>query len=112
MSKDYYNTVIEGQEELKTSKVKAKKQKDQILAIYKHSRKPLSPSRVWQFYGFSDSNVPITSIRRAISNLEKEGHLRKTGITEMGLYGKPNYCWEYIETIHIKTDDDDQLRLI
>ena len=60
-------------------------------------------------YGFKDKNVPITSIRRAITNLESEGLLHKTDIQKPGVYGKLNYCWVYKEKVN---NDESQLSFI
>jgi len=38
-------------------------------------------------------NTPITSVRRAISNLTEAGVLRKTEETREGRYGQPNHTW-------------------
>jgi Fe2+ or Zn2+ uptake regulation protein len=40
------------------------------------------------------SNTPITSIRRAINCLAKEGVLRKTGENRTGLFGRPELLWK------------------
>lgn len=37
--------------------------------------------------------VPITSVRRAMTNLTERGVLVKTGHTKRGEYGQPNHCW-------------------
>jgi predicted transcriptional regulator len=41
-------------------------------------------------------HVPITSIRRAITNLTQKGILIKSEVTKMGRHGKMNYCWELV----------------
>lgn len=94
---DYYNTTKLAGPGLKESTGKAKKQKDQILALFKGTRRPMSPATIWEHYGFKEKNVPITSVRRAITNLEKDGFLTKTDIQEDGIYGKKNFCWVYRE---------------
>ncbi|MFA6066870.1 MAG: hypothetical protein WC707_06840 [Candidatus Babeliaceae bacterium] len=38
-------------------------------------------------------NTPITSIRRAISDLTRAGNLQKTNIKVIESFGKPNYAW-------------------
>lgn len=38
-------------------------------------------------------NSPITSIRRAITDLTEVGLLEKTGNKKPGIYGKNNYTW-------------------
>ena len=104
MSKEYYNTLNEPMAVVKESNDKAKKQKDQIFAIYRHTLRPMTPAEIWENYGFKGKNVPITSIRRAITNLESEGLLEKTDIQKPGVYGKMNHCWIYEKRI-IKHDD-------
>jgi len=38
-------------------------------------------------------NVPVTSVRRALTNLTSSGVLEKTLWTRMGNYGKRNMLW-------------------
>ena len=40
-------------------------------------------------------NVPITSIRRAITTLTEAGYLVKTNEMREGQYGMTNHCWRY-----------------
>ena len=109
MSKEYYNTLNESKTVVKESKEKAKKQKDHIFAIFRHTLRPMTPAEIWEGYGYKNSNVPLTSIRRAITNLDSEGLLEKTDIKKPGVYGKQNYCWIYKEKV---TNSDDQLNLL
>ena len=109
MSREYYNTINESETVAKESKEKAKKQKDQIFAIYRHTLRPMTPAEIWEHYSFKDKNVPITSIRRAITNLESEGLLEKTDIQKPGVYGKLNYCWIYKEKVN---NNESQLSFI
>ena len=109
MSKSYYNTINEPDIVLKKSKEKAKKQKDQIFAIYRHTLRPMTPAEIWQNYGYKAKNVPLTSIRRAITNLETEGLIRKTDIQKPGVYGKLNHCWIFEEKINNPSDQLDLL---
>ena len=109
MSKEYYNTLNESDIVFKESKDKAKKQKDQIFAIFRHTLRPMTPTEIWENFGFKNNNTPITSIRRAITNLESEGLLEKTDIKKPGIYGKANYCWIYKEKVN---NDKSQLSFI
>ena len=43
---------------------------------------------------YSNTMVPITSIRRAITNLTNDEKLVKTDNQKTGPYGKPSYCWK------------------
>ena len=109
MSKEYYNTLNESALEVKTSETKAKKQKDEIFAIYRHTLRLMTPAEIWDGDGFKGNNVPLTSIRRAITNLESEGLLKKTDIQKPGVYGKMNYCWIYAEKV---VEQKDQLTFL
>ena len=109
MSKEYYNTLNESKPVAKVSSDKAKKQKDDIFAIFRHTRRPMTPAEIWDGYGYKNKNTPLTSIRRAITNLESEGLLEKTDIQKPGIYGKMNYCWIYKEKV---INSDSQLTLI
>ena len=109
MSKDYYNTINEDGIVYNKSKDKAKKQKDEIFAIYRHTLRPMTPTEIWENFGFKDNNTPLTSIRRAITNLESEGLLEKTNIKKLGIYGKENYCWIYKKKVN---NDESQLSFI
>ena len=108
MSREYYNTINESKAASKESSGKARKQKDQIFAIYRHTLRPMTPAEIWEGYGFKSANVPLTSIRRAITNLESEGLLEKTDIQKPGVYGKQNYCWIYKKKI---INNEDQFNL-
>ena len=102
MSRDYYNTINEKSPSLEKSDSKARKQKDQIFALFRHTLRPMTPAEIWEHYGYKNNNVPLTSIRRAITNLENEGLLKKTDIQKEGIYGKMNYCWIYEEKVESK----------
>tara|TARA_Y100000310_G_C20324661_1_gene642383 strand:- start:264 stop:593 length:330 start_codon:yes stop_codon:yes gene_type:complete len=109
MSREYYNTINESRSENKVSTNKAKKQKDEIFAIFRHTLRPMTPAEIWESFGYKNKNTPLTSIRRAITNLESEGLLEKTDIQKPGVYGKLNYCWIYKQPI---INDERQLKLI
>ena len=90
----YHNTTNSEGATLEKYEGKAKTQEQVILDYFKNNLgKLFTPFDILDKL-FSD-NVPITSIRRAMTNLEHKGQLVKTGLQEMGQYGKPNYCWRY-----------------
>jgi hypothetical protein len=66
------------------------KQEEYILAFFKDEEKPQSPSMV---YDALPEHWPITSVRRAITNLTTAGELVKTNNTVTGMYGKPEHLW-------------------
>jgi hypothetical protein len=90
----FYNTIHEDQAQLRESIRKAKTQEDKVEVFFKaNPEKSFTPFDI-QYLGIFDDNVPITSIRRAITNLEKRGVLKKTMEQREGGYGKVNYCWK------------------
>ena len=89
----YYNTTGESGESLRDKAIKAKSQKEKILWGVKYCTNTYS-----NFYTSSSSilsaewcgeKTPITSIRRAISDLVSEGELVYTGEKRTGMYGSP-----------------------
>ena len=86
----FYNTTNETGDDLKQSHKKAKSQSDKILAFYKENQEA-SPSQVMLALPVG---TLITSVRRSITDLTKDGHLEKTTRKRIGLYGKPEYIWK------------------
>lgn len=89
----YYNTNNESGAELKKSWKTTEAQEDIILAYFKiNPDKLFSPDDIYSL--FDPTKVPITSIRRSITNLTTDGYLEKTGVQKIGRYGKFCYCWK------------------
>ena len=88
---NFFNTINEKTPQLIKLKQNAQNQQNAILEVFqKYPKTPLSPPKILQL---TNLNCPITSIRRAISNLTKQGKLSKTQIQEIGPYGVKNYLW-------------------
>jgi len=87
---NYYNTTEEIGSELAESHEKAKTQGEKILACFNSYNEPMSPSMVLSRSGLK---CPITSIRRAMTNLSNEGHLEKTDDYVFGMYAKREHLW-------------------
>ena len=90
----YYNTTNETGHELVTSHKKAKTQEEAIYAYFLSCDEPLSPSMVLTRLGL---NCPITSVRRAITNLTVSGKIFKTDQYVKGNYGKHEHLWRLNE---------------
>lgn len=95
----YYNTTDLTGKELNNRRIKSKGQKllvfNTILKMEyddKIENESFTPCEVWCYIG--QLTCPLTSIRRAITNLTKDGHLNKTKQKRKGIYGADNYCWE------------------
>ena len=86
----YYNTTEETGDDLDQSHKKAKKQDHLIYSHFILSNELLSPSMVLDRLNL---NCPITSVRRAMTNLTNEGKLIKTDQYVKGKYGKREHLW-------------------
>ena len=94
----YYNTNAEEGSVLEASEKQADSQEDTILKYFQaHPTCLYSPS--W-FQKVLMPQTPITSIRRAITNLANAGHLVKTSYMVKGLYHKKEHAWQLKETNH------------
>jgi len=90
----YYNTTHLTGFELKESRRKANTQEDRILTFFeKNADKAFSPEEIQTYCMMA--NRPLTSVRRAITNLTKEGYLRKTPHMKPGNYSKPVHTWQF-----------------
>jgi len=88
----FHNTVNAIQPELFEYQAKAQTQEDEIAAFFRLWRRGWSPSEVWTHL-FS-SRAPLTSVRRAISNLTAKGVLERTETKRQGVYGRLEYVWK------------------
>lgn len=88
----YYNTNnLEGAE-LKEAHKNAESQQVIILRIFQRHKR-LTASDAWSYFT-AKKRVPLTSIRRGITNLAKDGLLEKTTKQKIGMYGKPEYVYQ------------------
>lgn len=72
---------------------KAMKQTDLVLEFFKQRpHNDYTPAQVWEQEQFKV--YPLTSIRRAMSDLTKAGELVKTDNKRTGAYGEVNYTWK------------------
>ena len=90
----YYNTTSLDGIELKEAKNQEMKQKERILEFFKANKKEeFTPFDVHK--ALFGNATPVTSIRRAITDLTKEGELTQTQTQKREIYGKNNFCWKY-----------------
>ena len=71
----YYNTTSEKGQELKSSHSKARTQEEKIYSFFLTYGQPLSPSMVLDKLNL---DCPITSVRRAMTNLTENKKITKT----------------------------------
>ena len=73
------------------------RQEDAILKIAERMVDgEFSPSKMLQKLEACGRNIPITSVRRAISDLTSNGDLVKTDKQVMGIYGRKEYVWRLV----------------
>jgi len=94
----YYNTTaIKDTDLIKAYEEKAKTQKDLVLDVFKsRSDREYTPFEVREFLigaGCIHPNTPITSIRRAVTDLANEGLIERTGGKKLEAFGRMNFCW-------------------
>ena len=90
----YYNTNNLTGFDLKEANRKASTQEDRILQFFERNQGiRYSPEEIQTYCQMATR--PLTSVRRAITNLTNDGHLRKTNDMKPGIYGKPVRTWEF-----------------
>lgn len=94
--KRFHNTIDAEGEELRKREHTAKKQDYLILNVFKrHSQSRFTAFMVLDLLQMPDNKPkpPITSVRRAMTNLTKEGYLIKTQEQKEERYGVKNYLY-------------------
>lgn len=90
----YYNTNKLTAPDLKEANRKASTDEDRILHFFERNQgSRYSPEDIRMYCQMATR--PLTSVRRAITNLTSDGHLRKTNEMKTGSYGKPVHTWEF-----------------
>ena len=90
----YYNTNEEEGTILNSSRKNAVKQEDLVLGIFKKYRaQNLTPEEVSDALEHDGHVYPITSIRRAITDLTNKDVLSKTDHMRMGSWNKMTHAW-------------------
>ncbi len=96
----YHNTTNVSGDQLARYQDKALSQDQRLLAYFKLVYNSgggyiqLTPTMARQ--NIFSNKVLITSVRRALSNLTRDGKLRMSGQTK-GPYGRPEHYWRLVE---------------
>lgn len=98
----FHNSVPLEEERLPEARKRAARQKEAILDYFRQRYSMnFTPIEIWSALVFENdpmtSLVLLTSVRRAITDLTKEGKLTKCDYSERreGGYGHPNRTWRY-----------------
>lgn len=86
-SKSFHNTTDEEPEVVRDRVQQTQTQEEIVMGLMNKYIK-LSASMVWERYP-NHNSIPITSIRRALSNLAFDKKLVKLKEKRTGIYGKP-----------------------
>jgi hypothetical protein len=89
--KEYYNTNRESGSVLAQSQAHARDQKMHILQFFERNPGTLFAPHEVQAAVLPEA--PLTSIRRALTNLTDQGLLEKTDKMRLGTYGKMVHRW-------------------
>lgn len=92
----FHNTVNATQPELQLFSQQAEKLETVVLSFFKEKKGSwFNPPYVHKIVrSRTGKDIPLTSVRRAISDLTRDGKLEKSATAESkGIYGVKNYCW-------------------
>lgn len=106
MDKSFHNTTNLHPLDLIGSEAKARNQEQRVLKLFMSARTAMSPDFVWMKTGLFDQDVPLTSVRRAMTNLCNAGLLVKGSKKTMGRWGKPQFTWAYKDFIQEDNQTD------
>lgn len=90
---NYFNTTKEAPEQVRMFSKENQAQDNIIVGIFQKAKRPLSGSDVFKLY---PGNIHITSVRRAINVLCKEGLLEFTGNKKKSIYGRNEMIWQLV----------------
>jgi len=88
----YYDTTHLTKPELHEARKKAASQEQRILGYF-YRKHATTPGEIWNWYYGHYGACPLTSVRRAVTNLAAKGLIVKTDMTKPGVYGRPEHCW-------------------
>lgn len=91
----FHNTIDLPESELKARQLKAGSQNARVLEFFRlNPDNSYTPGEIKTFCCFYNS--PLTSIRRAMTDLTKLGYLEKTKEKRAGEYGIDNFTWRLL----------------
>lgn len=93
----YYCTTPLTVQERAQAIARAEAQDQRVLAIYRCSDRPLTPSEAHQQLEACGHREPIVSIRRAINTLTNAGALVKLSTTARGPWGAKEHHWALVQ---------------
>lgn len=92
----FFNTIGLTGQPLADADTHMKNQEERILYLFRTYDKDMSPSEVYKYYQLVWPVVPITSIRRGMSNLTRDEKLEMLDELITGLYGYLEHKWRRV----------------
>tara|TARA_Y100000356_G_C11036922_1_gene171400 strand:+ start:189 stop:521 length:333 start_codon:yes stop_codon:yes gene_type:complete len=93
----YFDTTNLKDEELKMYNAQAYKQEDLVMYLIEEFEDSIaSPSMIWNRMNTLGRKIPLTSVRRAMTVLTRNGHLMRLHRQVKGEYGKSEYMWQRV----------------
>lgn len=95
----FHNTISLNGNDLKQAEAKARTQEELVMDYFEIPRQSISGETAEDVYdyllarGWINYKTPLTSIRRAITNLCKQGKLEKLSDMKPGSMGKPIHVY-------------------
>lgn len=94
--KSYFNTTGQTGDQLAEYRERAATQEAVILQFFQeHPRNTYTPSDLTKLL----PRAPLTSIRRAVTDLTRQGLLEKTTSQKNGIYNRPEHKWRLKEGV-------------
>jgi len=91
MTDTFYNTISASKPDLEFYRRQVERQEDTVVAFFQaHPGRFYTPFEIQQAVL---PQAPITSVRRALTNLTNDGWLEKVDQMVRERFGKPNHCW-------------------
>ena len=88
----FYNTIHLKGADLDSARSECKSQEEFIKLLFKiEPTLEITPSQLLSLF---NNNTPITSVRRALTNLTNDNVLEKTEKQIVGMYGKLEHVWK------------------
>lgn len=92
-AKMYYNTTNVSGEQLPLYREKAKSQEDLVMWFFNNHPPGMHASPEDIHEAVFPPEVPLTSVRRAMSDLTHLGYLERTEYKTLGRYGRDVHMW-------------------
>ena len=93
--KNFFNTINLTGKKLIEAQQNAKIQEERVYLIFLQNKKlGMTPFDVSREYDKLYPKAPVTSIRRAMTQLTKNKHIIMTEKKKNGIYNTPNHVWE------------------